>query len=60
MVPPKCSLSEADYETNVLLVRLGTTWIEAYQISLPQIVPAVPEEDTIAILLQIRYCNSLH
>jgi hypothetical protein len=32
-VPLKCSLSEADYESDVLLVRLDTTWIEAYQTS---------------------------
>jgi hypothetical protein len=37
-VPLKRSLSEADYESDVLLVRLDTTWIEAYQTSLPQIV----------------------
>jgi hypothetical protein len=37
-VPLKGSLSEADYESDVLLVRLNTTWIEAYQTSLPQIV----------------------
>jgi hypothetical protein len=29
MVPPKCSLSKADYEPAVLLVRLDTTWVEA-------------------------------
>jgi hypothetical protein len=37
-VPLKRSLSEADYESDVLLVRSDTTWIEAYQTSLPQIV----------------------
>jgi hypothetical protein len=37
-VPPKCSLSEADYESDIVLVRLDTTWIEAYQTSLPQII----------------------
>jgi hypothetical protein len=35
-VPPKCSLSEADYESDVLLIRLDTMWIETYQTSLPQ------------------------
>jgi hypothetical protein len=55
MVPPKWSLSEADYESGKIRYNVDG--------GIPNLIAtdrsAVDEEDAILILLRTRYCNSL-